>query len=303
MNKNNAPLISILIPCYNGEKTIGKTITSVLNQTYNNLDIVIINDGSTDNTLKVVNDFATNDKRIRIISQENQGLSITRNVLVNNSLGEYFYFIDADDFIELNTIELLTNETKNNEDLVFAKSFVGEEKSEKKFNFHSNIKKGYTSEDLLMKVCTYAWGILINKEFWDKYMFSFLNVKKVHLEDILIVYVFSKAKKIGIIDSYLYHYQNDFQKKINKFQCESSLEQIRYLYSLLDIKNISRGVNDALSLIYSNTFYAFKFISSEDKQTKKKLLKKLKSFYKSQPKLKMPKDAGRWFYFLFAKCL
>lgn len=100
-------LITIIINVYNGEKFIKKCLDSVINQTYKNLEILIINDGSTDKTLKICKTYK--DKRIKIITTKNQGLSLSRNTGIDNAKGEYLYFIDVDDFIELDTIEYLYN--------------------------------------------------------------------------------------------------------------------------------------------------------------------------------------------------
>ena len=98
-------LITVIINVYNGEKYIKKCIESIINQTYKNLEILVIDDGSTDNTLSIIKEYK--DKRIRIISTENKGLSMSRNVGIENALGNYLYFIDSDDFIEKDTIEYL----------------------------------------------------------------------------------------------------------------------------------------------------------------------------------------------------
>lgn len=100
-------LITIIINVYNGEKYIKKCLDSIINQTYKNLEVLIINDGSTDNTLSICNCY--DDNRIKIITTENLGLSLSRNVGIDNSNGEYIYFVDVDDFIALDTIEYLYN--------------------------------------------------------------------------------------------------------------------------------------------------------------------------------------------------
>jgi glycosyltransferase involved in cell wall biosynthesis len=105
-------LITVIINVYNGEKFIKKCIDSIINQTYNNLEILIINDGSTDSTLDICKTYK--DKRIKVITTKNQGLSLSRNTGIDNAKGEYLYFIDADDFIELDTIEYLYKLLINN---------------------------------------------------------------------------------------------------------------------------------------------------------------------------------------------
>ncbi len=100
-------LITVIINVYNGEKFIKKCLDSIINQTYKKLEILIINDGSTDNTLKICKSYK--DKRVKIITTKNQGLSLSRNTGIDNANGEYLYFVDADDFIEQDTIEYLYN--------------------------------------------------------------------------------------------------------------------------------------------------------------------------------------------------
>lgn len=98
-------MISVIINVYNGEKYIKKCLDSIVNQTYKNLEILIIDDGSTDNTLSLCKNYK--DKRIRIISQKNIGISLSRNVGIDNSRGDYLFFVDVDDYIEKDTIEYL----------------------------------------------------------------------------------------------------------------------------------------------------------------------------------------------------
>lgn len=98
-------LISVIVNVYNGEKFIKKCLDSIVNQTYKNLEIIIVNDGSTDSTLSICNSYS--DDRIRIITTPNQGLGLSRNTGIENANGEYLYFVDADDFIEPDAVEYL----------------------------------------------------------------------------------------------------------------------------------------------------------------------------------------------------
>lgn len=99
------PLISVIIPAYNAEKYISKCIESIQNNTYKNLEIIIVNDGSKDNTQKVVE--AISDSRIKLINQENGGVSKARNTGLDNATGEYIAFIDSDDYISEDYFEKL----------------------------------------------------------------------------------------------------------------------------------------------------------------------------------------------------
>ncbi|WP_298367979.1 glycosyltransferase family A protein [uncultured Lutibacter sp.] len=99
---NLTPLISIIIPIYNAEKHLKKCISSVLNQTYDNFELILVNDGSTDNSSLICNNFEKLDKRIKITSQKNKGVSSARNIGINEAKGEYICFVDADDWVTKN---------------------------------------------------------------------------------------------------------------------------------------------------------------------------------------------------------
>ncbi|HCT9613067.1 TPA: glycosyltransferase family 2 protein, partial [Enterococcus faecalis] len=106
-------LVSVVIPVYNVEKYVEKCLDSVINQTYQNLEIIIVNDGSTDNSLSVCQKKKLSDSRIKLINKENGGLSSARNAGIECAQGEFICFIDSDDWIELDYIEVLLNGMEN----------------------------------------------------------------------------------------------------------------------------------------------------------------------------------------------
>lgn len=105
--ETRTPLISVIIPAYNTEKFVGKCIESIQNNSYKNLEIIIVNDGSTDNTATVVSKYAENDSRIVLINKENGGVSIARNTGIDAAKGEYIAFVDSDDYIGEDFFEIL----------------------------------------------------------------------------------------------------------------------------------------------------------------------------------------------------
>ena len=115
--------ISIIIPVYNVEPYIKKCLESVINQTYTNLEILCINDGSTDNSGKICEDYAKQDKRIRVFHKANGGLSSARNIGLRNFTGDYIGFVDSDDWIEPNMYELLYNLAKEKDVAVSVAGF------------------------------------------------------------------------------------------------------------------------------------------------------------------------------------
>ncbi len=103
------PLISVLIPAYNIENRIGICLDSVLDNSYKNLEIICINDGSTDRTLEILTAYSNKDSRIHVVSQENKGVSYTRNELLHRASGEYIAYIDGDDVVHRQYFEVSLN--------------------------------------------------------------------------------------------------------------------------------------------------------------------------------------------------
>ena len=99
--------ISIIVPIYNTEKFLDKCLNSLVNQTYKNIEIILIDDGSTDNSLNICLDYQKKDNRIKVIHQENKGLSGARNRGFEESTGDYIWYIDSDDYIENDSLKVI----------------------------------------------------------------------------------------------------------------------------------------------------------------------------------------------------
>lgn len=100
-------VISIVVPVYNVEKYLERCINSIINQTYENIEIILVNDGSTDNSLEICNKYIKKDSRIKLINKQNGGLSDARNVGIDNAIGKYITFVDSDDYIDVDYVEFL----------------------------------------------------------------------------------------------------------------------------------------------------------------------------------------------------
>lgn len=100
-------LVSVIVPVYNSEKYIRRCIESIINQSYKNIELILINDGSTDNSSEICKEYSRSDNRIRVIDTENSGPSAARNIGIENSKGSFIFFIDSDDFIENYALDLL----------------------------------------------------------------------------------------------------------------------------------------------------------------------------------------------------
>lgn len=124
--------VSIIVPAYNCEKTIKKCINSIINQTYPNIEVIVINDGSTDNTKEYIEEMALNDGKVKVYNKANEGVSASRNYGIDVSKGEFIMFLDADDWIDETTVEKLVYTIKKyNVDMVRYNYYVVNEEEKK----------------------------------------------------------------------------------------------------------------------------------------------------------------------------
>ncbi len=203
-------LVSIIIPAYNVEKYVEKCINSVVNQTYERLEIIVINDGSTDNTKKILEQKAKKDKRIKIISQHNRGLSAARNTGIKSAKGEYIAFIDGDDIIEPNFIESNILNIKQHKSDISVCGFTTITASNKKTG--CNYEKTINGTNATIQLLTRQENvdIIACNKLYKKNLFVGNNIfypeNEIH-EDTLTTYkLYSKAEKVSYIKPPLYNY-------------------------------------------------------------------------------------------------
>ena len=195
--------ISIIVPIYNEEENLRKCIESLINQTYKELEIILINDGSTDKSKEIIESFK--DKRIIAINKKNTGISDTRNIGIGKSTGDYIMFVDSDDYLELNCIErLIETAEKENSEIVMFNYYL--ETPSKRIEIKlpkieaRNLKE---DKDLLTKIHLGPCTKIFKAELIKDNLFP-LNLK---YEDVpFVVEAVIKAGKISFIPDYLYHY-------------------------------------------------------------------------------------------------
>ena len=113
------PKVSLIIPVYNAEKYLQECLDSAINQTLENIEIIIVNDGSTDNSLTICKRYSQKDSRIKLISQKNSGVAVARNIALQTATGEYIAFMDSDDYIDKNMLfDMYTKAKRDNADIV-----------------------------------------------------------------------------------------------------------------------------------------------------------------------------------------
>lgn len=218
--------ISILVPVYNAKDFLYDSIPSLLNQSFEDLEIICVNDGSKDNSLEILNEFASEDSRVKVFDKENGGCGSARNYAIEQATGDYIYFFDPDDRIESDALELAYDSAvKNNSDLVIfkANTFVenGSGNEEIFFNYTEISEKDYGNVPLdvirsyILRGGYAPWSKLYKKEFLDSYDdFRFdlglaFDDVPFHVKTIL------RAKKVSYINKILYHYRVDNVNSVN----------------------------------------------------------------------------------------
>lgn len=205
------PLISIIVPIYNVEKYLRKCIESILNQTLENIEVILINDGSTDNCGKIIDEYEKQDKRVISIHKENGGQSSARNMGLDIAKGRYIGFIDSDDYIDEYMYESLYNAIENSKADIcvcgresyseFSQLNYKTELEDELIDFnHSSIQQ-YVSEKLFYKHTVVVWNKLYKSEIISENNIRFKDVSYVGSEDALFNYeVLLHTKKIKSID-------------------------------------------------------------------------------------------------------
>lgn len=237
-------LVSIIIPVYNVEKYLERCLDSVINQTYKNIEIICVNDGSIDKSLDILEIFKNKDDRIKIFKQENKGLSETRNRGINLSKGRYIFFVDSDDWIEKDTIEVLLKKMLEEKvDIVIGgvnKCYFNK-KNNKIFN--KNSKKVCTTLEYIeyaikeKKFIVNVWNKLYKKDILKKNKIEFK--KGILYEDFLFtIQYLLKCKKVCLTEKIIYNYflvrENSIVNKIN----EKDLDVFKNVENIeLEVKN------------------------------------------------------------------
>lgn len=202
--------VSIIIPVYNTEKYLKRCIDSIIGQTCKNLEIILINDGSTDNSLKICKEYEKIDKRIYVISGDNHGVSYARNIGMEKATGKYLYFADSDDYLEPTAIERMLQEFENrNCELVIAGYNELENKKVSKKNWGNSDLNTDEAKKLILSE-TGAGGYLWNKLFKLTLIRSFkleFDTSIYVWEDVLFVTEYlDKCNKVRLIDDIVYAY-------------------------------------------------------------------------------------------------
>lgn len=239
--------ISIIVPVYNVEVYIEKCIDSLINQTYKNIEIILVDDGSTDKSYDICKKYSETDNRIKLIHKNNGGLSDARNVGIDNATGKYITFVDSDDWLSYDYCDIMIkeiNETKADivmSNLVYVYSNDYTFEVEEKFD-----KKSYTNVEALEKfedtVSVVAVSKLYRRELFEDLRYK---VGKIHEDEFMFHKIFFRAKKISHLDIELYAYR----------QRENSITTSKYSLKKLDA---IEALEDRMNFYEKNSLHNLK---------------------------------------------
>lgn len=291
--------VSIIIPVYNVEKYVEEAAMSAIKQTYNNIEIILVDDGATDNSGKICDEMAKLDERVKVFHTENGGLSSARNVGLDAATGDYLMFLDGDDFLEPDAVENMYNEIEARDaDYVIGNYINTTEEGEKwdkpifseeQFKeFKLSIEDSFNSFFIMnSSVC----NKIFRREFIENLNLRF--VKGLPAEDaIFTTYCFIKSKNVYYVPKLVFNYRQRKGGSISTSCSTDYFEGINKAYRI-----IYENFRDNDRLEYYRYFYGksmnyiiYKFIDSDlltDEQ-RTEILEKMMWFYKLTLELEVP---------------
>lgn len=229
------PKVSVIIPVYNTAQYLEESISSIVNQTLRDIEIIIVDDGSSDGSSDVIEKFANDDKRIIFIKQKNYGQSVARNVAIDIAQGDYIYFMDSDDILNLDALFLCLDRcNKNNLDLLFFDGNIIYEEGAKEISWDYNRSNYFNEYELYCgkflienMLATYSfravpWLYLVRTDYFRKLNIRFLpNI--IHEDELFTFLLFLQSDKIGYLNKKLI---------FHRIRCNSTMSKVFSLFNV-----------------------------------------------------------------------
>ena len=267
--------VSVIVPIYNAEKYLEESVNSILKQTYDNLQIILVNDGSTDNSWELCKKLENCDPRITAVTQKNGGVSVARNKGLELAIGEWIMFVDPDDILDKNIVSILLKEIDNNMDIVIGSCYGFNNSSKKRAHFFAEsrsfkddkmdlylqlLEDGYGQTGEVFTAVGVPWGKLYRRSFLEKNNLKFDPKLRRMQDNIFNMYAFYYADKIRYVDLPLYYYRleniSSFGKrnkknyeKIFRPVIEARYKGLKKLNLYSDPQIFQAYINEATSMI------------------------------------------------------
>ena len=243
--------ISIIIPVYNVAPYLDACLSSCVNQTFQDIEIIVVNDGSSDTSYQIIEKYAAMDERIVVVNKENEGLIYARKSGLDIARGEYVFHLDGDDYIENNALEVLYKEALDKDsDYVMANSYFVSENSKHGFLIRPEIT-GLSGQDLLTflidNIWWAIWGRLIRKDLFDGIIYKNVFVGEDLYQNMQITL---KVKKAVVVNGCLYHYVqhgDSVMAQCFEITLNFNLVMMESIWSLWDLYSYEQHIKERLS--------------------------------------------------------
>ncbi|WP_339893540.1 glycosyltransferase [uncultured Algibacter sp.] len=278
-----ANLISVIVPVYNAEKYLVRCINSICNQTYKKLEIILVNDGSSDNSKSICEAFQKNDPRLVLINQKNGGSSIARNTGLENATGDIISFIDSDDYIEEVMLEKMFQlMTKNNLDVIEIERNAVYDK--KVFDNSFTIEDPITSTERILRTTAFQVWKRIYKRHVVENMRFIPNI--IHQDVFFTIDVINKVPNIGYLNNPLYIYNREsigiIRSKYSEMKRDIAIRATEYIAANIpkDVR-LEKVMNEYIVSYYTDHYFLLSRNNSFDIERKyrKKLKKEIIKAY------------------------
>lgn len=287
------PKVSVIIPVYNVEKYIKECLNSIVNQTFKDIEIICVDDGSTDDSLSILNEYAKKDSRITVLTQKNQGAAVARNRGIEIAKGEYLSILDSDDFFDVKMLEKMYNKAIDTDaDIVICEANRIEEKSKNVYILQNALRKRYLPDkdvfnyadikDKIFQLTTaWAWNKLFKKDYIIQENVRFQNLKNIN--DFYFGYLaLLLAKKITTVNDTLVMYRTNSKAQLTENRdkgvfcfAKAALKLRRELIKRDIYKNVEQSfINVCIELTLLNVIFKIKKYKN-----KLKLITFLKEYY------------------------
>jgi glycosyltransferase involved in cell wall biosynthesis len=274
------PTFSIIVPVYNVERYIHKCIDSIINQSFKNIEVILVDDGSPDNCPLICDEYSQLDNRIKVIHKVNGGLSDARNFGIKAAIGEYIMFLDSDDYLEENACELFSNYTKENIDIILGNAkeirdntifYINHTQLDNpnlSLKGSEALRHELDNGTMHMAACmnVYRRDFLIENALFFKYGIF-------HEDEQWTPRVFLAAKKTIITDITFYNYiirENSITRKKDKtknaIDLINSIYELSEVYDSLEDDYLKKKLNNYLVMLYLNAFYIGRLYRSNYKK-------------------------------------
>lgn len=272
---------SFVLPVYKVERYLEECVSSILRQKVSDFEIVLVDDGSPDGCPKICDRLKKEDSRIKVIHQKNSGVSAARNKGLKKASGEYILFVDPDDYIETNYLEIIDNNIKNYDLLIFSYNNLYQNKKTKAFGENSILTKEKAQEYLVEdnKYCGYLWNKVFKKSIIDEMNIKF-DTSVSMCEDLLFVYQYMKfIKEAKLIDDAIINYRqrksSAISKKVKGIDPKSLMKTYDYIMNDAETEFV-RIKSESL---YLKSYYKYRKYIDKDQFELNKIEKILNNDY------------------------